>query len=84
VNCGDILQLPVGVPVARKIWTERGRLRDLVSTELGIERWQLREAIHKIKAKNGLHAPDDVEIWNDGSVTDALSGEYLGNVYDEI
>ena len=70
--------------MASKIWTDSSNPPRSVSDALGIERWELGAAIHKIKAKNGLSPPDAVHIWNDGSVTDAASGDYLGNIYDEI
>ena len=54
-----------------------------VSDQLRIERWQLRGAIHKIKAANNLGATDRVFIYDDGSVTDE-NGERLGNIHDEI
>jgi hypothetical protein len=53
------------------------------SAILGIERWQLREAIHKIKSKNGLGSADHVTIWEDGSVTD-WRGDFCGDILDEI
>ena len=69
--------------VARKIWSQSGNPTKDVSDSLRIERWQLREAIHKIKARNNLGATDRIEIWDDGSVTDA-DGDFCGDVYDEI
>ena len=54
-----------------------------VSAQLGIERWQLREAIHKIKARSNLGAQNRVNIHDDGAVTDE-HGEYIGNIFDEI
>jgi len=54
-----------------------------VSDQLRIERWQLREAIHKIKAANNLGATHRVLIYDDGSVTDE-EGEWLGNIHDEV
>jgi hypothetical protein len=69
--------------MARKIWCQSGKPSKWVSDQLRIERWQLRAAIHKIKARNGLSSTDYVEIWDDGAVTDS-SGDFIGDVYDEI
>jgi hypothetical protein len=71
------------VPDPKKIWSQPGNPDKSVSDCLGIERWQLRDAIHKIKSHNGLGGADDVTIWSDGSVTD-WRGEYLGDIRDEI
>jgi hypothetical protein len=54
-----------------------------VSARLEIERWQLRQAIHKIKMASDLGGSDPVIIYDDGMVTDE-HGEPLGNIYDEI
>jgi hypothetical protein len=54
-----------------------------VSDQLGVEDWQLRAAIHKIKGHSGLGGSDRVIIYDDGSVTDE-NGEPIGNIYDEI
>jgi hypothetical protein len=54
-----------------------------VSNALGIERWQLRAAIHKIKARNNLGPTDKVIIFDDGKVTD-INGDEIGNIRDEI
>jgi hypothetical protein len=69
--------------MARKIWSQPGNPPKSVSDTLGIERWQLREAIHKIKSSNGLGSADDITIWDDGSVTD-LRGDFCGDILDEI
>jgi hypothetical protein len=69
--------------VAHVIWNKSGNPSNYVSDRLGIERWQLREAIHKIKASNNLGPRDQVVIYDDGTVTD-INGEFLGNVFDEI
>jgi hypothetical protein len=50
---------------------------------LGIERWQLRQAIHKIKAGNNLGGNDKVIVHSDGKVTD-VNGSEIGNIFDEI
>ena len=57
--------------------------REIVSDRLGIERRQLREALHKIKSGADISASEGVIIYDDGTVTD-LSGEQIGNIYDEI
>ena len=65
------------------IWDKTGNPTQNVSDRLGIERWQLRGAIHKIKAGNNLGANDKVIIHSDGKVTD-VDGSEIGNVFDEI
>ena len=70
--------------MARIIWDKLNRSPTKhVSECLGIERWQLRAAIHKIKTFSNLGGADRVLIYDDGQVTDE-HGEPLGNVYDEI
>jgi hypothetical protein len=70
--------------MARLIWDKlRRNPTKSVSDQLRIERWQLREAIHKIKAANNLRATDRVFIYDDGSVTDE-KGEWLGDIHREI
>jgi hypothetical protein len=54
-----------------------------VSRTLGIERLQLRRALHRIKRAQGLKGADRITNWNDGSVTDQRDN-VLGNIYDEI
>jgi hypothetical protein len=68
---------------ARIIWSDPGNPTSEVSRALGIERLQLRQALHRIKRAQGLKGADRVIIWNDGSVTDQQDN-VLGNVYDEI
>ncbi len=48
-----------------------GPLREPHATRdsLGIERWQLKEAIHRIKASQDLGPADQVIIYEDGEVT---------------
>jgi hypothetical protein len=72
-----------GGGVARKIWSQSGNPPKWVSDSLGIERWQLREAIHKIKASNGMGPADEIGIWDDGCVTD-WRGDFCGDIRDEI
>ena len=67
----------------RIIWDRTQNPTRHISDRLGIERWQLREAIHKIKARNNLHGDDRVIIYDDGEVTDDR-GDQIGNIYDEV
>ena len=67
----------------RIIWSNPGNPPRAVSDALGIERWQLRDALHRIKESAGLSGADRVIIWDDGTVSDA-QGNPLGNIYDEI
>ena len=54
-----------------------------VSDRLGIQHWQLGDAIHEIKAAGNLRATDRVIIYDDGMVIDE-QGDPLGNIYDEL
>jgi hypothetical protein len=54
-----------------------------VAAALGITRAQLGRAIHVIKHDAGLLPPDNVTIWDDGTVT-VDSDVQIGNIYDEI
>jgi len=49
----------------------------VVSEVLRIERWQLRNALHRIKEDAGFAGADRVTIWDDGTVTDT-QGSQLG------
>jgi hypothetical protein len=69
--------------MARVIWDQRGNPPKYVSDRLGIQRWQLRAAIHGIKTATNLRATDRVIIYDDGTVRDERGGE-LGNIYDEF
>jgi hypothetical protein len=69
--------------LGRVIWNKPGNPTKYVSGKLKIERWQLREALHKIKASSDLKAADRVIICADGSVMDQ-NGELVGNVFDEL
>jgi hypothetical protein len=69
--------------MARVIWDKSTNPTPYVSRWLGIEEWQLRNAIHRIKGRTGLTGADRVIIYDDGRITDA-HGEDLGNVHDEI
>jgi hypothetical protein len=68
---------------ARVIWDKKRNPTRHVSDCLGVERWQLRQAIHKIKKRNHLKGADRTKILSDGTVTDE-DDETLGNVFDEI
>jgi len=65
------------------IWNKIGNPTRYVSDQLRIQRWQLREAIHKIKARSNLGPQDRAIIYDDGTVMDA-DGEQLGNIFDEV
>lgn len=69
--------------MARVIWNKSGNPTDYVSDQLGIRRWQLREAIHKIKSSADIGPDRQIIIYDDGSITDA-DGEPIGNVHDEL
>ena len=68
--------------MAKVIWDKAGNPTDHVSTALGIERWQLRAALHSIKPRSNLGPKDRVIIYDDGRVTDA-DGDEVGNIHDE-
>jgi hypothetical protein len=69
--------------MASIIWDQSGNPTKYVSDRLGIHRWELGKALHKIKPPSNLRAPDRVKIYDDGTVTDER-GEHLGNIYDEL
>jgi hypothetical protein len=66
----------------RVIWDKRRNPTKHVSDVLGIQRWQLRAAIHTIKARSNLGGTDKVIIYDDGKVTD-VHGLEIGNIFDE-
>jgi hypothetical protein len=68
--------------MARALWSSPGNPTNLVSRALGMPRWRLRRAIHRIKRAWGLGGRDRITIWDDGSVTDE-NGAHLGNIFDE-
>jgi hypothetical protein len=71
--------------LARKIWSNPGKPPDAnVAKALKVEGWQLREALHKIKRACGLTSTDDVDIWDDGTVTDHITDDFCGVIHDEI
>jgi len=53
--------------MARIIWDRSGNPNRYVSDCLGIERSQLKEALHRIKASHGLGPTDRVTIWDNGA-----------------
>jgi hypothetical protein len=65
------------------LWDRRGNPTPYVSGRLGIEEWQLRDAMHKIKDRSGLGGTDRLIIYDSGDVTDER-GEDLGNIHDEV
>jgi hypothetical protein len=65
------------------LWNSSENPTKYVSDRLGIERWQLRAAIHKIKSAADLSGADRVIIYDDGSVADE-NGEPIGNIHDEL
>ncbi len=65
------------------IWDKKRNPTKHVSDQLGIERRQLRQALHKIKPRSNLRATDRVRIYDDGDVRDQ-NGEHVGNIHDEI
>jgi hypothetical protein len=67
----------------RILWDKLRNPTPYVSQTLGIEEWQLRNAIHSIKRRCGLMGTDRVIIYDDGKVTDE-HGDELGNVFDEV
>ena len=69
--------------MSRIIWDQSANPTRYVNDELGIERWQLRDALHKIKARSDLGGRDRVIIYDNGTVTDA-DGNEVGNIHDEV
>ncbi len=65
------------------LWDRPQNPSPYVSQALGIEEWQLRTAIHKIKGRSPLRGQDRVIIYRNGDMTDE-NGEVLGNAFDEI
>ena len=69
--------------MSRIIWDRAGNPTQYVSDALGIQRFQLRIALHKIKARSDLGGRDRVIVYDDGRVTDS-NGENIGNIHDEF
>ncbi|HEX3523469.1 MAG TPA: hypothetical protein VHT52_15430 [Stellaceae bacterium] len=69
--------------MARIIWDKRGNPTKYVSDRLGIQHWQLGDAIHELKAAGNLSPAERVIRYDDGTVTDE-SGYVLGNIHNEI
>jgi len=65
------------------IWSGPRNPTRAVATALGIERFQLGQAIHAIKNDAGLRPWDNVSIRIDGWLTDDRNA-WIGNIYDEI
>jgi hypothetical protein len=63
------------------LWDKARNPTRYVSEQLGMEEWELRDAIHKIKDRSPLKGRDRIVIYRDGGVTDE-HGEELGNVHD--
>jgi hypothetical protein len=75
-------QAPPGRDRRDILWDKARNPTPYVSQQLGLEEWQLRDAIHKIKDHSPLIRGDDrVIIYRDGGVTDE-HGEELGDVYE--
>jgi hypothetical protein len=66
----------------RVIWDRRGSPSEYVAKELGLDHWEVRKAIHKIKGSANLRGGDCVIIFENGDVTNE-SGEDIGNIFDE-
>jgi hypothetical protein len=64
----------------RVIWNRGDSPSEHVAQELGLEHFQVRSAIHTIKAKTNLRGPDRVTIYENGDVTDER-GEDIGNIF---
>lgn len=54
----------------------------VVSPKLGITRPELRDAIHRLKLRNGLRGNDRLTIFENGDVKDDV-GHLIGNILDE-
>lgn len=67
----------------RVIWSRPGNPTRGVARALRISETDLGDAIHAIKKSARLQGRDHVNIWDDGSVTDAQD-ELIGNIYDEV
>jgi hypothetical protein len=62
----------------------RAVAHELSTTRRTIEHWEVRDAIHDIKMGNGLRPSDSVIIHDNGDVHEADSGDYIGNICDDI
>ena len=67
----------------RIIWSRPGNPTRAVARALGVTRERLGRAIHVIKRDAGLQSPDNVTIWDDGTVT-VDDDVQIGNIHDEI
>jgi hypothetical protein len=55
---------------------------DEIARRLGIDRDLASKRLHMLKRKAGLRGKS-VEIGEDGTLTDPVSGEEIGNICDE-
>ena len=69
--------------MTRIIWNRSDNPTTYVSDALGIERWQLRVALHKLKGGSYLGATDPVIVYDDGRLTDIDGGD-IGNILDHV
>ena len=69
-------------PARRVLWNRSALPTPYVSSKLGISRRELGEAIHEIKALNGLRGDDRITILENGDVEDEY-GNLIGNILDE-
>lgn len=71
------------MPREPKVLWDRGTLPPrYASDRLGISRWELREALHRIKRYARLRGDDLTTIYDNGDVRDA-AGNLIGNILDE-
>jgi hypothetical protein len=64
----------------RLIWDRGDSPSSRVAQALGLEHFEVRRAIHKIKARANLRGPDRVTIYDNGDVTDDR-GDDIGNIF---
>jgi hypothetical protein len=80
----------VGDRLRKPLWSKKGNPTRYVSDRLGIDRSELREAIHEIKRREGLGGTNRVTIYDNGDITLPVKDgattreEPLGNIFDEI
>ncbi|RVU14072.1 hypothetical protein [Methylobacterium oryzihabitans] len=67
----------------RIIWDRSGNPIPFVSQALKIDPYRCADALHTIKQAAGLSPKDDTVIYDNGDVTDKLSGDEIGNLHDE-
>jgi hypothetical protein len=54
-----------------------------VSDQFSIPVWRLAGILHDLKASSGMRPNHNVEIYSDGQVVDADTGDEIGNIFDE-